>query len=68
MFQCTIELLSEGYLIRRNVTLAGTVTTATLHLANALEKRKHDAKTLDYYTDMAEAKTAKDPSRIFQSR
>ena len=59
LFQTAIELLAEGYLVRRGVGIQGNVSTATVHLAASLERRKHDQKPYDFYTDLMEAKAAK---------
>jgi hypothetical protein len=45
LFQSTV--LAEAFLIRRNLTLASSVSTATLTLALALEKRRHDQRPFD---------------------
>jgi hypothetical protein len=60
LFQTTVELVAEGYLVRRGVPLAGSVGTATAALAQALAKRKHDQRPMDYFTDLQEARQAKD--------
>ncbi len=60
LFQTAVELLAEGFLVRRGVNLTGNVSTATAALAQALQKRKHDQRPLDYYSDIVEARQARD--------
>ena len=59
MFQTVIELLAEGYLLRKGISLTGTATAATQTLSLSLEKRRHDGKGLDYFSDLAEARSGR---------
>jgi hypothetical protein len=50
LFQSTVELLAEAFLIRRNLTLAGSVSTATLTLALSLEKKSATIRGLSIFS------------------
>jgi hypothetical protein len=57
-FQSTIELLLEAYLLRKGVPNVPNQAAATLAFATATEKRRHENKVTDYFSDLAEARKA----------
>ena len=57
-FQATIELLLEAYLLRKGTPGVTNQAAATLSFAAATEKRRHENKVIDYFTDLAEARKA----------
>jgi hypothetical protein len=56
-FQAFIDLQLEAYLLRKSSVMINQ-GLATASLAASLEKRRHDARVLDYHTDLVEARNA----------
>jgi hypothetical protein len=63
LFQSTVDLLAEGFLLRKGVTHAGGTVASTRAFAEILEKRRHDARPLDYFSDLAAARSTKESSK-----
>jgi hypothetical protein len=67
MFQSIMDLLAEGYLMRKGIQFASNSHNATMMFAELCEKRRHDQKVTDYYSDLQTARSAKEsPKNSFR--